>query len=74
MALFFGTDGLRGEVDKFLSTKIAFRCGNALANVFKEKKCLCVIINHSELSRQGRFLVAQIFILLVFAQLLALVI
>ena len=22
MALFFGTDGLRGEVDKFLNTKI----------------------------------------------------
>ena len=38
MALFFGTDGLRGEVDKFLNTKIAFRCGNALANVFKENQ------------------------------------
>ena len=38
MALFFGTDGLRGEVDKFLNTKIAFRCGNALANIYKENK------------------------------------
>lgn len=36
MALFFGTDGLRGEVDKFLKPKLAFRCGNSLANVFKD--------------------------------------
>lgn len=38
MALFFGTDGLRGEVDKFLKPKLTFRCGNALANVFKENE------------------------------------
>ena len=48
MALFFGTDGLRGEVDKFLNTKIAFRCGNALANVYKDnaliKKHKCKIL------------------------------
>ena len=48
MALFFGTDGLRGEVDRFLNTKIAFRCGNALANVYKDnaltKKHKCKIL------------------------------
>lgn len=51
MGLFFGTDGLRGEVDKFLNAKLAFRCGNALSQVFelnkteknKRKKCKILI-------------------------------
>lgn len=33
MGLFFGTDGLRGRLEKGLSAEIAFRCGNALASI-----------------------------------------
>lgn len=32
MAVFFGTDGIRGEVNNFLTIDLASKCGNALAS------------------------------------------
>ena len=31
MAIFFGTDGIRGEVNEFLTHELAYKCGNAIA-------------------------------------------
>ena len=33
MSIYFGTDGIRGVVNKDLSYDIAFKCGNALSNI-----------------------------------------
>lgn len=49
MGLFFGTDGLRGNVDNLLTADVAFKCGNALARFFYqnlniEQKQKCKIL------------------------------
>ena len=37
MGLFFGTDGIRGQVNDDLSQATAYKCGNALGG--KNKRC-----------------------------------
>lgn len=40
MSVFFGTDGIRGEVGKNLNHEIAYNCGNALAKLYPHSKIL----------------------------------
>lgn len=40
MGIYFGTDGIRGVVNEFLTYEIAFKCGNALASTKKHAKII----------------------------------
>lgn len=40
MSVFFGTDGIRGEIGKSLNHEIAYSCGNALAKLYPHSKIL----------------------------------
>jgi phosphomannomutase len=41
MAIYFGTDGIRGIANDFLDHELAFKCGNALTTL-KEKPTVVV--------------------------------
>lgn len=40
MSVFFGTDGIRGEIGKNLNHEIAYNCGNALAKLYPHSRIL----------------------------------
>lgn len=40
MSVFFGTDGIRGEIGENLNHKMAYACGNALAKLYPHSKIL----------------------------------
>ncbi len=38
MSIYFGTDGIRGEVNKELNFEVCYKCGNALSNIKENVK------------------------------------